>query len=1040
MTTSRESNEWSGLGNGVATTFSIGERVQDASHLTVYLVDTTTEVATLQVLGTDYTLSGVNEDPGCTGTFVTAPPTGTRWVAQITPPLTQTANLRSIGGRFNAVIHEDALDRLNQQIRRIWSYVQRSPHQPLSETIVDNQLPSKSERLGKLFGWHSTTGAPIAVSQAAASSGGLLLPDEVTDETEVTAVLVQTTGNEGEETTSWIAKETLLGDPAAQLQLTVDTALTADQLLVPINNYGATALTTHHLPEAVVGRYAEFNRIADYNIRLQPATGERFREGSANEYLEVLAGTVTIKCIVAGIWDIVSSGDANGWRLENGYSGISEYLGVINVLHYGAKFDGVTDDGPAINAANDAAFVAKKPVLYPAGTAGILTPVLIKAPMVCSGGNSPRTNNLIPLYGTRFLNLGITGTTANIAGITVGTTTTITTTAAHGFTTGTPVYITGITGTQLNGCVAQIVVTGTTTFTLTDTATTGYTAWSSGGTVTSLPAVVELASDVAGSEVSRGFRVDGGFAVDGAGYTCTGFYAPGDQGVNYMTRYSLENMHTTGCIHGMDITGFTGEIRNCYALKNTRAGLVLKKANSVNITGGEYAPADSLTSWGIRLISGESTNFHGVNIQGDVADLGNGLDIAEGCLGVHFSGYTENMAGDASTVSYHIRVGAMNRYGGEALNTLAVAAQEFSFGTLFAGASATEAVVYGSLGPRIHLGNVVGVDLGSSMFSTKNLEISQYARDIRGAMAGQQFISLASPSMNGYSSSHYVTDESGAMGRPALSLIPTLDFRGSAANAIRGFKEVVRSTGITTALETTITRNGLSSLKITATGGVAGDPARCIMFPFGQGAFAGASPGQQIVLTGWIYVPSGAVGAPNECYSLNGSANLRYPSVGFEYDIGAGRDSAQYVFGVKSAPIYIGYYGLNKWTQFFVFQKYTGLTELGVAIKPLDVTAADTGSGVQDHSVYVSDLALVVNPQSWKDLMGGGFSLDPRSGLFIGDQFFCSATAAPTDADTYWARGDTVINSAPAVGAPDRWVCTTAGVGGTATFTATANL
>ena len=723
---------------------------------------------------------------------------------------------------------------------------------------------------------------------------------------------------------------------------------------------------------------------------------------------------------------------------QNVFNSLSDNSRVVRLTDWtltANDLNGTNDIASTLTAAFLEAYTAKWPLELPQGVFGIGSSVTATVPIIAAGGNTPRTNALVPLYGTRLLNLGVTGSTKNIAGITVGTTTTITTTAAHGFSTGQAVYITGITGTQLNGCIAQITVTGLTTFTLTDTATNGYAAWSSGGTVTSLPAVLRLDSDLASQETARGFFIRGGIAIDGGGYTCTGFHAPGDQGVNYMTRYSIENLHITGCVNGMDITGFTGEIRNCYALRNTGTGLVLKKANSVNVIGGEYAPADSLTSWGVKAISAESLTFNGVNIQGDSTETGNGIDIAEGCLGVHFSGYTENMAGDASTVGYHLRVGAINRYGGEALNTLAVAAQNFSIGTLFSGASATSAEVYESLGPRIHLGNVVGVDLGSSMISTKNLEVSQYARDITGAIAGQQFITLASPSLNGYSQSRYVTDESGAMGRPALSLVPTLDFRGSASNAIRGFKEVVRSSGITTSLETTITRNGKSSLKVTAVGGTAGDPARCIMFPFGQSAFAGASPGQQIVLTGWIYVPSGSVGAANECYSLNGSANLRYPTVGVEYDLGAGRNSAMYALGVRSAPIYINYYGLDKWTQFFVFQKFTGLTELGIAVKPVDSIAADTGSGVKDHSVYLSDLALIVNPQSWRDVMGGNFSLDSRSGLFVGDQFVCSATAAPTDADTYWANGDIVYNSAPANNGTVGWVCTTAGVGGTATFT-----
>ncbi len=810
---------------------------------------------------------------------------------------------------------------------------------------------------------------------------------------------------------------------------TDDAVLTAAQDGAAINNAGAAKAITITLPPAIAGMEFAIARIAAYSISVLPY-GSNTIGGSGPGLSKLLSarGLTTFSCMVDGTWEVVIKADS-GER-------------VINVLDYGAVYDGTTDDGPAINAANDAAYAAKLPVLYPSGVVGVLTPIVIKAPMVCAGGNSPRIYYLTPLYGTRFVNRGITGVTASIAGITIGATTTITTTAAHGIATGTLVKIGGITGTtQLNGVYCEVDSTGPTTLTLVDVDSTGYTAWSSGGTITSLPAVVKVNSDLASQEVARGFRIDGGFAVDGAGYTCTGFQAAGREGTNYLTRFRLQNMHMTGCTVGLNICGFTGAIEQCYSVENTDTQLLMRVCNSVNVIGGEYAPADTTTSWGVRLLRSEHTNFEGVNIQGDVTKKGNGLDIGEDCTSVMVKGYFENMAGDATTVGYHLRVGATNKYGGDTpANSLGQSVRNFTLISPLSGASAATATVYNSLGPKIYMGNVLGADLGMLYMSTKDLEISAYARDITGGLVGSYGVRVSSPGVSGFEISSYTTDNSNQMGRPARSLIPTLDFRGSAANAVRGFKEVVFSSGITTALETTITRNGVSSLKITRSGATAGTAARCVLYPFNPSALSATSGSKQVLITGWMYVPSGAPGTPNECYSLAGSSNIRFPLFGWDIDTGGGRVGYSRSMGYSSAPVHIGYYGLNKWTRFFGFASLTSVVDFGISIKPLNDQAADTGSGPQDHSVYISDLAMFVNPQSWADALGGNFSLDPSSGLFIGNQFVISATAAPTHANTYWAKGDTVLNSAPAVGAPDRWVCTTAGTGATAVFTPTANL
>ena len=76
---------------------------------------------------------------------------------------------------------------------------------------------------------------------------------------------------------------------------------------------------------------------------------------------------------------------------------------------------------------------------------------------------------------------------ATITGITQAANGVVTTSVAHGFTTGQDIYLTGIGGmTQLNGLVANITVLTTTTFSL-NMNTTAFSAYISGGNAELFP-------------------------------------------------------------------------------------------------------------------------------------------------------------------------------------------------------------------------------------------------------------------------------------------------------------------------------------------------------------------------------------------------------------------------------------------------------------------------------------------------------------------------------------------------------------------------
>jgi hypothetical protein len=633
-----------------------------------------------------------------------------------------------------------------------------------------------------------------------------------------------------------------------------------------------------------------------------------------------------------------------------------------------SDLNGTNDMSAKITEAFTQAYTAKWPLEFPQGVFGLGSSVTVRAPIIGAGGGGPRSYYLTPLYGTRFVNLGVTG------------------------------------------------------------ATTG---------------MLQVDSASVGTDTPRGFYIRNGISIDGkiggSLQTVIGLYAPGLVGTNLLTRYAIERVYATGCSTGMHIVGFTGEIRNCYAIENT-LGLVLSVANSVNIIGGEYAPTDSASSWAIRLLASAHVNFVGVNAEnadaGAVAIQGNGIDIAEGCKQVSIGAYLEDMAGNSATSGYHVRVGAISASGGgAATNTIAAAATGISFTNTVSTANASVAGTYGSLGPRIHLGNVIGVDLGTLAMTTKNLEISQYAKNISGAVVGVSPQAGGSVSLaDSYASSFYVTDETMSVGRAARSFIPNPSGRGSSGAAIRGYRDIVLSSGITIASETSIVRADGHSIKITRAAAQVGTYPRASFFPYGQDVLL-AQKGTA-VLTGWIYVPSAADGSPNDAFKENGTTDLRYPVVGFEYDTGS-TASSHYNMAGGSGASSTGYYTLNGWTRFFCFKPmadFGAITRLGWSVKPINDQAPVLSGAGQDHSVYICDVALCVSPQSWTDLLAGRFSLDPAAGTFIGDQFICSYTAAPTSANTYWKKGDQILNPDANAGTFLMWRTTTAGTGATAVF------
>ncbi|WP_270529581.1 phage tail fiber protein [Klebsiella pneumoniae] len=120
MTVSTQVSRNEYTGNGATTQYDFTFRILDQSYLLVQTIDTSENLRTL-VLGTDYTVTGVNRYPGGKVVLSTALPTGYKISIERSTPVTQETSIRNQGGFFPE-IHEDAFDKLTMLVQQMFGW------------------------------------------------------------------------------------------------------------------------------------------------------------------------------------------------------------------------------------------------------------------------------------------------------------------------------------------------------------------------------------------------------------------------------------------------------------------------------------------------------------------------------------------------------------------------------------------------------------------------------------------------------------------------------------------------------------------------------------------------------------------------------------------------------------------------------------------------------------------------------------------------------------------------------------------------------
>lgn len=151
-------------GNGVTAAFPFTFKVFQASDLKVVRRVDSTEVETVLVLNTNYTVAlnpNQNANPGGIVTLTGALAVGQTLTVTTELAYLQQTELTNQGGFYPQVI-TNALDRQTVFSQQLAQAVSRALKYPLSDTGIDPTLPGKNALRGRVLAFHETTGQPIA--------------------------------------------------------------------------------------------------------------------------------------------------------------------------------------------------------------------------------------------------------------------------------------------------------------------------------------------------------------------------------------------------------------------------------------------------------------------------------------------------------------------------------------------------------------------------------------------------------------------------------------------------------------------------------------------------------------------------------------------------------------------------------------------------------------------------------------------------------------------------------------------------------------
>lgn len=162
MSVTNQNSKSQYIGNGSTKTFAYDFRILDSSHAVVYITDLF-GVDTLQIEGSDYSVTGVGDQDGGDIIFTTAPTNLYTVTIYRSIPLNQLVDYISTG-RFQAETHEEVVDKLTLITQDIAKNVERSLRIPELDSIASFDAMSLATRLSKIIGFDSSGQLDLSVN------------------------------------------------------------------------------------------------------------------------------------------------------------------------------------------------------------------------------------------------------------------------------------------------------------------------------------------------------------------------------------------------------------------------------------------------------------------------------------------------------------------------------------------------------------------------------------------------------------------------------------------------------------------------------------------------------------------------------------------------------------------------------------------------------------------------------------------------------------------------------------------------------------
>lgn len=223
--------------NGTTVIFPFGFKIYDQSHVKVILIDSV-GVETVLILGTDYSVTGVNNDAGGSIVAATAYPAGKTITILLDVPFTQDIDLENQGAYYAEVV-ERGLDLVTQRLLQLQERLNRAfiapPNNTQGATMDPAILDQVSGNAAAILTAAALAGdqAALARASAGAAAGSATAASLSADDAEYWAGQAAVFG--GTSYTSYLFTAT-----AGQSVFTFGTPLSSTLGMVFINGVSAT--------------------------------------------------------------------------------------------------------------------------------------------------------------------------------------------------------------------------------------------------------------------------------------------------------------------------------------------------------------------------------------------------------------------------------------------------------------------------------------------------------------------------------------------------------------------------------------------------------------------------------------------------------------------------------------------------------------------------------------------------------------------------------------------------------------------------------